>query len=251
MIKHSKFRNSSTGHCCENQGANSIRINIGDHLYQNGDEDSYLEIKQIIIHPDYDGDAYNGLPYDFCMVQTKEKMVIDGVKTQVACFPEANQHANGNEAECWTAGWGDVQSGFPKNPLQLQTLKVNLYDDETCFNHALNHKFSKKPKLDHYEGDYGEEYNYPELPPIPDDSYYENDINNMNYTEEHQFYNSDVEFCAGHYNVTTDTYTAEASSCFGDSGGPLGLGEIREGYRTRSKKISATRNFFSMSVHLL
>ena len=55
------------------------------------------------------------------MVQTKEKMVIDGVKTQVACFPELDVHADGDEAECWTAGWGQVSFGFPEDPLQLQT----------------------------------------------------------------------------------------------------------------------------------
>ena len=53
------------------------------------------------------------------MIQTKNKMIIDGVKTQVACFPEAGAHADGNDAQCWTAGWGQV-SNDGENPLQLQ-----------------------------------------------------------------------------------------------------------------------------------
>ena len=219
--------NFSKGHCCEGKTLTSIQINIGDHLYQNGDEVSYLEIKQIIIHPDYESGWYDSVPYDFCMVQTKEKMVIDGVKTQVACFPEAGIHADGNEAECWTAGWGMVSFGWPEDPLQLQTLKVNLYDDEICYNHALNHEFFKNfNNTDDFNNTV--EYDYAEVPPFPDYVYYGNYSNNNTEdysdqnTEDHWFYNSEVEFCAGHYNMTTDTYTEDASSCYGDSGGPLG-----------------------------
>ena len=53
---------------------------------------------------------------------------------------------------------------------QLQTLKVNLYNDEICQNHASNFGY---------------------------------------------YYNSEVEFCAGHIDGPYD-------SCYGDSGGPLG-----------------------------
>ena len=164
----------------------SIQINIGDHLWQEGDETSYIEIKQILMHPEYRGNI-GGFPFDFCMIQTKEKMVIDGVQTQVACFPEAGAHVNGDEAQCWAAGWGRLsyRGGFP---LQLQTVKVNAYDEETCFKHMLNE----------YPGS--------------------DDVNSTN----HQFFNSEVEFCAGHYNVTTNTYTSDADTCSGDSGGPLG-----------------------------
>ena len=206
--------NFSKAHCCEGKTLTSIGINIGDHLYQNGDEDSYLEIKQIIMHPDYRSQGWlDSFPYDFCMVQTKEKMVIDGVKTQVACFPEAGIHADGNEAECWTAGWGVVSFGWPEDPLQLQTLKVNLYDDEICYNHALNFEFFKNlNNTDDFNN--SAEYDYLEVPPFHEVYY--------NKTGEHLFYNPEVEFCAGHYNVTTNTYTADASSCYGDSGGPLG-----------------------------
>ena len=112
----------TAGHCCEYKGINDIRINIGDHLYQEGDEKSYLEIKQILIHPDYLSGSYNSIPYDFCMVQTKEKMIIDGVQTQVACFPDAGVHADTNETQCWTAGWGEVSSGG--SPLQLGCDKI-------------------------------------------------------------------------------------------------------------------------------
>ena len=109
----------TAGHCCEGEGINDIRINIGDHLYQEGDEISYLEIQKILIHPEYRSGPYNSYPYDFCMIQTKEKMIIDGVTTQVACFPDAGVHADSNEAECWTAGWGRVSSGYGSVPLQL------------------------------------------------------------------------------------------------------------------------------------
>ena len=199
--------NSSTGHCCVGDDLDSIRINIGDHLWKEGDEKSYMEIKKILIHPDYRSGNTGGFPYDFCMIQTKEKMVIDGVKTQVACFPEAGAHADGNEAECWTAGWGQVSFGYIEDPLQLQTLKVNLYDDNICYNHALN-LYSKKSDSEILSHDYYDYYDY-----------YDNDNNNTN---NHRLYNSEVEFCAGHYDVTNNTYTAEASSCYGDSGGPLG-----------------------------
>ena len=116
----------TAGHCCEGSGINDIRINIGDHLYQGGDEESYLEIKKILIHPDYRSGPYSSYPYDFCMVQTKEKMIIDGVKTQVACFPDAGVHADSDEAQCWTAGWGRVDSGWSSAPLQLGCDKLSL-----------------------------------------------------------------------------------------------------------------------------
>ena len=112
---------------------------------------------------------------------------------------------------------------------QLQTVKVNLYDDETCYNHAANFlennywKKSSNPtdgnnvidyvdgipdKYYHYGYDYF--YNYFQPTPLPP------------YTPEHTLFNSEVEFCAGHYNVTTNTYTSQSDSCHGDSGGPLG-----------------------------
>ena len=150
-----------------------------------------MEIQQILMHPEYGRSYSSGIPYDFCMIQTKEKMVIDGVRTQVACFPDAGVHVNGNEAQCWTAGWGRLSYNGDV-PLQLQTVKVNAYDEETCFNHVLNHVYAS------------------------------DDVNSTNQ----QFFNSEVEFCAGHYNVTTNTYTSDADSCQGDSGGPLGRNKL-------------------------
>ena len=101
---------------------------------------------------------------------------------------------------------------------------MNLYDDETCYNHALNFNFFKN--FNNTDYDYNNtDSDYPEVPPIPDYLYYGNDTNNKNSTEDHWLFNPEVEFCAGHYNVTSDTYTAEASSCYGDSGGPLGKGK--------------------------
>ena len=169
------------------------------------------------MHPEYH--EYGGFPYDFCMIQTKEKMVIDGDKTQVACFPEADEHVDGNEAQCWTAGWGMVSFGDIQDPLQLQTLKLNVYDEETCFNHALNFEYYKKsdssPKnhnseFSHYSDyydDYYEYYNYGG----------NSDVNSTN----HDFFDPEVVFCAGYYDEANNTYT-EAGSCYGDSGGPLG-----------------------------
>ena len=111
----------TAGHCCEGRGINDIRINIGDHLYQEGDEKSYLEIQKFLIHPEYQSGPYNSLPFDFCMIQTKEKMIIDGVTTQVACFPDDGVHADSNQAQCWTAGWGAVtwNGYYGRDPLQL------------------------------------------------------------------------------------------------------------------------------------
>ena len=240
FLKIDNFLNSFKAHCCEDNSLNSIRINIGDHLWQEGDEDSYMEIQKIIIHPEYRS-SYNGIPYDFCMIQTKEKMVIDGDKTQVACFPEAGVHADGNEAECWTAGWGQVSFGSIEDPLQLQTLKVNLYDDETCFNHALNWQYYRKSdsspikdrhhEFSHYSYYYPDYYYYDDNYDYGD--YYDNNSSDINSTN-HYFYNPEVEFCAGHYDVTNDTYTAQASSCYGDSGGPLG----RDGQKKKCMPIN-------------
>ena len=202
-------------HCCEDNSLNSIRINIGDHLRQEGDEESYIEIQKIVIHPEYRGRS-SQWAYDFCMIQTEEKMSIDGVETQVACFPEAEDHVNGNEAQCWTAGWGMLDDWTEEEPLQLQTLKVNVYNDETCFNHALNFDNYKKSDSSitenrnprHY--DYWYDYWFQDY---GDNS----DVNSTN----HDFFDPEVVFCAGYYDETNNTYT-EASSCYGDSGGPLG-----------------------------
>ena len=50
-----------------------------------GDEISFPGVKQIIIHPKYErySSRFDSVPYDFCLIQTKEKMTIDGIKTQV------------------------------------------------------------------------------------------------------------------------------------------------------------------------
>ena len=61
----------------------NIQVNIGDHLVSDGDEISFAGVKQIIMHPKYDTGGFRSVPYDFCLIQTKEKMIIDGIKTQV------------------------------------------------------------------------------------------------------------------------------------------------------------------------
>ena len=61
----------------------NLQINIGDHLVSSGDELSYAGVEQIIMHPKYETGGFRSVPYDFCLIQTKEKMIIDGVKTQV------------------------------------------------------------------------------------------------------------------------------------------------------------------------
>lgn len=62
---------------------NNIQVNIGDHLVSGGDEISYAGVEQIIMHPKYETGGFRSVPYDFCLIQTKEKMIIDGIKTQV------------------------------------------------------------------------------------------------------------------------------------------------------------------------
>ena len=61
----------------------NIQVNIGDHLVSDGDEISFAGVKQIIMHPKYETGGFRSVPYDFCLIQTKEKMIIDGIKTQV------------------------------------------------------------------------------------------------------------------------------------------------------------------------
>ena len=41
------------------------------------------------------------------------------------------------DAQCWTAGWGDV-THYNEEPVQLQTLKVFLYNEDQCYNHSLD-----------------------------------------------------------------------------------------------------------------
>ena len=119
--------------------------------------------------------------------------------------------------------------------VQLQTLKLNLYDDETCYNHAIDFDYWEKTNSSNStDGD--ESVITDDINESPEQfhhygyDYYGYDYYGYNYGNyyktpyypEHTLYNSEVEFCAGHYNMTTDTYTEDASSCYGDSGGPLG-----------------------------
>ena len=114
-------------------------------------------------------------------------------------------------------------------------MKINLYDDETCQNHALNWEGWKKTSNpndsaetdqipDRQKRQADEEELIPTttttIPPTTT-TVFTTTTTTTTTVEDHTFYNSEVEFCAGHYNMTTDTYT-EASSCHGDSGGPLG-----------------------------
>ena len=102
---------------------------------------------------------------------------------------------------------------------QLQTVKVNLYDDETCYNHAANFDYWKKSS-NPTDGNNVESIDI--VDGIPDTYNHNQPTTLPPYTPEHTLFNSEVEFCAGHYNETTNTYTSEADSCHGDSGGPLG-----------------------------
>ena len=116
------------------------------------------------------------------------------------------------DAECWTAGWGSVSS-YNQDPVQLQTLKVFLYDEDQCYNHSLDFFTEDDYYYDYFshgdetgEGDEGDYYNG-------------TDANEYNRTIDHFNFNPEVEFCAGHWNG--EGHNDIASSCYGDSGGPL------------------------------
>ena len=91
---------------------------------------------------------------------------------------------------------------------------MNLYDDETCYNHFLNWDYTYYDNATYTDGTIH----------LPDNNgdYYDYDYSNNNNFNNHSYYNSDVEFCAGHYDVKSNNYTAYAGACKGDSGGPLG-----------------------------
>ena len=105
---------------------------------------------------------------------------IDSIK--VACFPEQGVHAR-QDAECWTAGWGSVTSSN-QEPVQLQTLKVFMYDEYQCFNHSL---------------DFADTYDYYD--------YYNYDNNNdKDSFVNHTYFDSEVEFCAGNWDGEGNGY---------------------------------------------
>ena len=80
-------------------------------------------------------------------------------------------------AQCWTAGWGDV-THYNEEPVQLQTLKVFLYNEDQCYNYSLD-----------YTGGF-EYYDY---------FTNEAEVNDFNRTIDHFNFNPEVEFCAGHW----------------------------------------------------
>ena len=94
------------------------------------------------------------------------------------------------DAQCWTAGWGSVSS-YNQEPVQLQTLKVFLYNEDQCYNHSLDFTGG----FDYY--DYFT--NGGETAETPDDYFNATDANEFNRTIDHFNFNPEVEFCAGHW----------------------------------------------------
>ena len=95
-------------------------------------------------------------------------------------------------AQCWTAGWGDV-THYNEEPVQLQTLKVFLYNEDQCYNHSLDFTGG----FDYY--DYFTNEDEADVSAAEDNYYNETEASDFNRTVDHFNFNPEVEFCAGHW----------------------------------------------------
>ena len=130
----------SAAHCCT-RGASDYTIRIGDHSQSQSDGETEYEVARVIQHPEYgksDGYTYN---WDFCIMETKTAMKLDGVNTDIVCLPDQDDHVDPSVTrgfvgdKCFVAGWGTLSSGGSM-PDKLQSVKVAIYGHDYCLEHS-------------------------------------------------------------------------------------------------------------------
>lgn len=123
----------TAAHCCEDRGvtysADKFKIHVGDHdsSVWESNERVYTG-KTVHKHHKY-GNHANG--YDFCLIETTEKMSLDGEYRSFTCLPEEKEPVPSSGNKCFVAGWGTLKSGG-ETPDKLQSVDVEIISDSEC-----------------------------------------------------------------------------------------------------------------------
>ena len=121
----------TAAHCCES-ASTGYSVVIGAHA--SNSEDHVYTIEQRIMHPNY-GDS-NGINNDFCLLKTAEPMDLsNNTNANIACLPNADEHATPNADNCYVAGWGALSSGGG-SPAFAQSAGVTIYSEAECRNQS-------------------------------------------------------------------------------------------------------------------
>ena len=104
-----------------------INVVVGDHDLTVSYYESYFEVEQIILHPEYDEPTINN---DIALMKLKTPITFgEGIASVCLPFDFTVEQFIGEELH--TIGWGDLSEGG-SDTLELQELTVSIISDAEC-----------------------------------------------------------------------------------------------------------------------
>lgn len=123
----------TAAHCAKHDAARySVIVGAYDIHTKFIGEPKELTIAEFVIHPDYDGSIYDGLPNDLALIRLAEE--VDLSSSFVAPIGIADGTENLSEKDCTITGWGATRQGYNPGPTSnfLQEAPVEFWTDYAC-----------------------------------------------------------------------------------------------------------------------
>lgn len=118
----------TAAHCIGNMDPSAYRVALGEHdIYEYGGTELFIGVREIIIHPKWDGELGNG--NDIAIMRLDDGLYDNGY-IEFAPLPyEGETLPDG--FTCYISGWGLLYTGGPV-PAKLQEAAINVVAHETC-----------------------------------------------------------------------------------------------------------------------
>jgi len=118
----------TAAHCCDGAQPKHILAHVKDYSRKVIDEgEKILKVTKIVEHVDF---SYRHYKNDVCLL-TLEEDVSEIIEHKYACLPPADWDWR-IMTTCYTAGWGMDHESFGKQVDILNSVNVNIFDDNYC-----------------------------------------------------------------------------------------------------------------------
>jgi len=118
---------------CVSYGPQYYTVVLGGHdiTTQRQGHPVRYNIHQIIKHPGYRADGWQGFPNDIALMQLSKPAELDG--TYAAAIEMAESGDNFEGQSCTITGWGRmIENGYYKNPNILQEAQIQVFKKSDC-----------------------------------------------------------------------------------------------------------------------
>ena len=132
---NSKFALTAAHCCCALPRKIITGAQAGGWDLTGDSNEKEYQIKRVISHEKFgayeEPENYN-FGYDFCLVETKEEMELDGIHSGIIALPNAEPPFS-SSYKCAVAGYGAVEDKGP-DATSLMEVDVKIINDEICSN---------------------------------------------------------------------------------------------------------------------